>query len=62
MPVCQSERRAEDAPGACALVLLSDPQICCLLDEPTNHLDVEMLEWLENWLKRISIGRNDRFS
>ncbi len=31
-------------------VLLSRPQIL-LLDEPTNHLDIEMLEWLEGWLK-----------
>ncbi len=40
---------------ALALVLLSDPNLL-LLDEPTNHLDVEMLEWLESWLKRIPIG------
>jgi len=33
-----------------ALVLLGDPQLL-LLDEPTNHLDIEMLEWLESWLK-----------
>jgi ATP-binding cassette, subfamily F, member 3 len=40
---------------ALALVLLSDPNLL-LLDEPTNHLDVEMLEWLESWLKRIPVG------
>ena len=40
---------------ALALVLLSDPDIL-LLDEPTNHLDVEMLEWLESWLKRTPVG------
>ena len=40
---------------ALALVLFSDPQIL-LLDEPTNHLDVEMLEWLEAWLKRAPVG------
>ncbi|NPV39966.1 MAG: ABC-F family ATP-binding cassette domain-containing protein [Anaerolineae bacterium] len=40
---------------ALALVLLSDPDIL-LLDEPTNHLDVEMLEWLEGWLKRTPVG------
>src|SRR5690606_7288326 len=33
-----------------AFVLLGDPQLL-LLDEPTNHLDVEMLEWLEGWLR-----------
>ena len=32
-------------------VLLSRPQLL-LLDEPTNHLDIEMLEWLEGWLKQ----------
>ncbi len=31
-------------------VLLSDPQLL-LLDEPTNHLDLEMLAWLEEWLR-----------
>ena len=40
---------------ALALVLFSDPQIL-LLDEPTNHLDVEMLEWLEAWLKHTPVG------
>jgi len=33
-----------------ALVLLSDPSLL-LLDEPTNHLDIQMLEWLEDWLR-----------
>ncbi|MBK7448519.1 MAG: ABC-F family ATP-binding cassette domain-containing protein [Anaerolineales bacterium] len=33
-----------------AKVLLDDPHLL-LLDEPTNHLDIEMLEWLEGWLK-----------
>ena len=32
-------------------VLLANPRLL-LLDEPTNHLDLEMLEWLEDWLKR----------
>ena len=40
---------------ALALVLLSDPQLL-LLDEPTNHLDIEMLEWLENWLRGFPGG------
>ncbi len=35
---------------ALAGVLLADPQLL-LLDEPTNHLDLDMLEWLERWLK-----------
>lgn len=40
---------------ALALVLLSDPQFL-LLDEPTNHLDIEMLEWLEDWLRGFPGG------
>jgi ATP-binding cassette, subfamily F, member 3 len=35
-----------------ARVLLEEPHLL-LLDEPTNHLDIEMLEWLENWLRRF---------
>jgi ATP-binding cassette subfamily F protein 3 len=38
---------------ALARVLLCEPQLL-LLDEPTNHLDIEMLEWLEGWLKEFS--------
>ena len=34
-------------------LLLARPRVL-LLDEPTNHLDLEMLEWLETWLKRSS--------
>jgi ATP-binding cassette subfamily F protein 3 len=30
--------------------LLADPDLL-LLDEPTNHLDLEMLEWLEDFLR-----------
>jgi len=37
---------------ALALVLLSDPQLL-LLDEPTNHLDLDMLLWLEDWLRQF---------
>ncbi|HEX6271183.1 MAG TPA: ABC-F family ATP-binding cassette domain-containing protein [Anaerolineales bacterium] len=36
-----------------ARVLLKEPNLL-LLDEPTNHLDIEMLEWLEDWLRRFS--------
>lgn len=35
---------------ALAFVLLDDPDLL-ILDEPTNHLDVEMIEWLEDYLK-----------
>ena len=27
-----------------------------LLDEPTNHLDLDMIEWLENYLRRLNKG------
>jgi len=31
-------------------VLIEEPDLL-LLDEPTNHLDLDMIEWLENYLK-----------
>lgn len=36
---------------ALANVLLSNPDLL-ILDEPTNHLDLEMIEWLESYLRR----------
>jgi len=36
---------------ALAAVLVREPDLL-LLDEPTNHLDVEVIEWLEGYLKR----------
>ena len=36
-----------------ARVLLEEPHLL-LLDEPTNHLDIEMLEWLEEWIKKFN--------
>lgn len=36
--------------AALARALVEDPQIL-LLDEPTNHLDLEVIEWLEDYLK-----------
>ncbi len=35
---------------ALARALVEEPDIL-LLDEPTNHLDLEIIEWLENFLK-----------
>lgn len=36
---------------ALARVVLEQPDLV-ILDEPTNHLDIEVIEWLENYLKR----------
>lgn len=36
---------------ALANTLLSEPDLL-ILDEPTNHLDLEMIEWLEEYLRR----------
>lgn len=36
---------------ALAGVLIREPDII-ILDEPTNHLDIDIIEWIENYLKR----------
>jgi ATP-binding cassette subfamily F protein uup len=36
---------------ALARILLSEPEFI-ILDEPTNHLDLDMVEWLEDYLKK----------
>ncbi len=40
---------------ALANVLIAEPDLL-ILDEPTNHLDLEMVEWLEDFLKRSSMS------
>ncbi|MDR1097108.1 MAG: ATP-binding cassette domain-containing protein, partial [Tannerella sp.] len=40
---------------ALANVLILEPELI-LLDEPTNHLDLDMIEWLEGYLKRSTIS------
>ncbi|MFN0189135.1 MAG: ABC-F family ATP-binding cassette domain-containing protein [Bacteroidia bacterium] len=34
--------------------LLIDDHDVLLLDEPTNHLDLDMIEWLEQYIKRLN--------
>ncbi len=38
---------------ALAAVLIEQPDLM-ILDEPTNHLDLEMVEWFEEYLSRMS--------
>lgn len=40
---------------ALANVLIGEPDLL-ILDEPTNHLDLEMVEWLEDFLRRSSMA------
>ena len=37
-----------------AMLIMDAPELL-LLDEPTNHLDIEMIEWLEDYLKTQNI-------
>lgn len=36
---------------ALAAAIMSEPQLL-ILDEPTNHLDIEIIEWIESYLKK----------
>lgn len=40
---------------ALALVLINKPDLV-IMDEPTNHLDVDMIEWLEHYLRDASLS------
>ena len=40
---------------ALANVLICEPDLL-ILDEPTNHLDLEMVEWLEEFLRRSTMA------
>lgn len=39
---------------AIAKMVIDDPEFI-ILDEPTNHLDLDMIEWLENYLKDANL-------
>ena len=39
---------------ALAALLISEPNFL-ILDEPTNHLDLEIIDWLEDYLRRSNI-------
>jgi ABC transport system ATP-binding/permease protein len=49
---------------ALSMVLIDSPDVL-LLDEPTNHIDIEMIEWLEEYLKRsgqtVFLVSHDRY-
>jgi ATP-binding cassette subfamily F protein uup len=40
---------------ALARILIQTPDLI-IMDEPTNHLDVEMIEWLEGYLKSADVA------
>ncbi|MBR6248671.1 MAG: ABC-F family ATP-binding cassette domain-containing protein [Muribaculaceae bacterium] len=60
LKITDYEQRIEQLSGgqikrvALAHILIDEPQFL-ILDEPTNHLDIDMIEWLENYLKRSHI-------
>jgi ATP-binding cassette subfamily F protein uup len=61
LKITNLEQKVEELSGgqlkriALANALITDPELI-LLDEPTNHLDLEMIEWLEAYLRRQNIS------
>ncbi|MEM6396851.1 MAG: ABC-F family ATP-binding cassette domain-containing protein [Bacteroidota bacterium] len=39
---------------ALAKMIIDEPDLI-IMDEPTNHLDLDMIEWLEEWLRQAKI-------
>jgi ATP-binding cassette subfamily F protein uup len=61
LKITNFEQKIEELSGgqlkrvALANVLICEPDLL-ILDEPTNHLDLEMVEWLEEFLRRSSMS------
>ena len=61
LKITHLEQRVETLSGgqlkrvALANVLIANPELL-ILDEPTNHLDLEMVEWLEDFLRRSQMA------
>jgi ATP-binding cassette subfamily F protein uup len=61
LKITNLEQKIEELSGgqikriALANVLITEPDLL-ILDEPTNHLDLEMVEWLEEFLKGCNMA------